>query len=476
MAISLQRLADLGLLRVVLEFCSDNGRIFISHTCLSLRGRITPFIPSKTCFKTLTPPKILPDLFDHKNGVYYITLPTTGLDVHFAMNMLGHVDLGHHGVRALRWLMTITKHKPALDTRKVFVARHMMIDDKVGLSHRQMQVVEQRLRDGRDAAMLVHDRQHWDIIKDMLFSNESIKRFIFYTSPNDNGESCYREVFEFLDNRACKTDYLDLSGPLTQATRNTFDLLASNLTGIMLRRMPNQHMLSLLSSIFMRPDAAKLECLQFESVSVGTNVLHIVLDILEVLVIKRFLLQSISFQSSGFSSIFAVISSACSVEKFFLRKCQLSLCEVVQCLFLPIVPESSITELYLSGTSIPEEAAQALGSCVESSKFLTTLALDGCDLGVKCVTAVVDGLERSSITDLDLGGAIIKGLAHKLFHFVALHRRIRYLSLDDCLLCKRSVKEYSEARKEYAKGDIPLKVSLERCRFVPKGEKCVIVF
>jgi hypothetical protein len=488
-------LNDLGLIRVILEYCRDNERILLSHTCGRIRRSVQNLIPSKTCFRTLTPPKILPELFDNINGVFSIPLPIADRDMNFIMYMLGQVDLGHTGVRALTWLIRVTCLKPIMDTRRTFVAKHMVediggdgdVDDddmddggedhiKLSLSRRQMSVVERRMKDNRDVAMLVHDKRHWDLLKDMLFTNKSIKRFIFYSKPEDNDEHCYNDVFRFLHDRPCDTDYLDMSGPLSPETMNSFGLLASGLTGIMIRRMPNTHSLSLLESIFIRPDEAKLSCLQFESVDMDENVHNVMLDMLEVLDINRLLVQSTSLPpGTGFSNMFAVIASSCSIEKLYIRKCKLSLCEVVQCTFLPVFADSTIQELYLSGTPIPEEAAQALALCM-GSKSLTTLGLNGCGLGVKCITAVVDALTQSSVSDLDLGGATLRGLAHNLFKVVGMYRRIRYLWLDECLLCKRSVKEYGNAIKEYKNKGIRLKVSLDKCRFVPRGEECLTVF
>ena len=454
-------LKDFGVLKRILGFCRDNDRIFLSHTCRDIRRTVSFWIPSKECFKTLTRPKILPEMFEERDSVFSLRTPTSTRDILFDMSMFGQVDLHRTGVKALTWLKTVTGTAPFIEGARVLVVRFFLDDpDCLSLTERQLLVLKTRFSDNRDNCLFLHDKSHWGIVRSMLKANSSIKRFIFYSSSSDVGDNCYAGVFRDLSRRKNKTEYLDLSGSLTSATIQEFPLLAWGLTGVMFRRLSNTAMAALLATIVSRPVEAKLDCLQFESVSLDASVESIALDILDTLPITKLLFSSTALPERGYLKVFSVLGSTSSVEKLILRKLDLSTCEVVQCLFLPTLLDSSITHLSLSRTHIPEEAADALAWCIEGSKFLGHLNLDGCGLGPVCMNLVVKAVEKTSLSSLNLGGNDIGEFSHKLFKSVGNNKKIRNLFLDQCRVCGRSSRELQWAHEQYRSVGEQMYVSL----------------
>lgn len=454
-------LKDFGVLKRIFEFCRDNDRVFLSHTCRDIRRTVSFWIPSKECFKTLTRPKILPEMFEENDGVFSLRVPTSSRDILFDMSMLGQVDLHQTGVKALTWLKTVTGTAPFIKGAHVLCTR-FFLSDRVSdcLTERQVLVLKRRFSDNRDSCLFLHQRGAWGVVRSMLTANSSIKRFIFYSSSSDVADNCYASVFRDLSRRESKTEYLDLSGSLTAATIEEFPLLAWGLTGVMLRRLSNTAMAALLSTIVSRPDEAKLDCLQFESVSLNAGVESIALDILDTLPITKLLFSNTALPERGYLKVFSVLGSTSSVEKMILRKLRLSPCEVVQCLFLPTLLDSSITDLSLSSTHIPEEAADALAWCIEGSKFLGHLNLDGCRLGPVCMNLVVKAVEKSSLSALNLGGSDIGEFSHKLFKSVGINKKLRNLFLDQCKVCGSSSRELQWAHEQYRSVGERLYVSL----------------
>lgn len=459
-------LKDFGVLKRIFGFCRDNDRVFLSHTCQDIRRTVSFWIPSKECFRTLTRPEILPEMFEEKDGVFSLRVPTSSRDILFDMSMLGQVDLQRTGVKALTWLKTVTGRSPFIEGARVLVARFFLDDCVSGdcltdcLTERQLLVLKKRFRDNRDECLFLHDKSHWGIVRSMLKANSSIKRFILYTSSSDVGDHCYARVFRELSRRQRTTEYLDLSGILTDATIQEFPLLAWGLTGVMLRRLSNPSMAALLATIISRPNEAKLDCLQFESVSLDASVESIALEILDTLPITKLLFSSTVLPERGYLKVFSVLGSTSSVEKLVLRKLRLSPCEVVQCLFLPTVSDSSITDLSLSRTHIPEQAADALAWCIEGSKFLRHLNLDGCGLGPVCMALVVKAVEKTSLSSLNLGGNDIGEFSHKLFESVGINKKLRNLFLDQCRVCGRSARELQWVHEQYRLDGDSLYVSL----------------
>lgn len=452
-------LHDFGVLKRIFGFCRDNDRVFLSHTCQDIRRTVSFWIPSKECFKTLTRPKILPEMFEEKDGVFFLRAPTSSRDILFDMSMLGQVDLHRTGVKVLSWLKTVTGAAPFIGGARVLVAR-FLLDDCDCLTERQLMVLKRRFSDNRDECLFLHDKSHWGIVRKMLKANSSIKRFIFYSSSSDVGVNCYASVFRELSERKKTTEYLDLSGILTDATIQEFPLLAWGLTGLMLRRLSNPSMAALLATIISRPNEARLECLQFESVYLDASVESFALEILDTLPITKLLFSSTALPERGYSKVFSVLGSTSSVWKLVLRKLHLSLCEVVHCLFLPTVSDSSITDLSLSMTHIPEQAADALASCIEGSRFLRHLNLYGCGLGPVCMSLVVKAVEKTSLSSLNLGGNVVGEFSHSLFKSVGINKKLRNLILDQCSVCGRSIGELQWAHEQYRSEGKQMYVSL----------------
>lgn len=460
---------EFGLLRTILEFCRDNERVFYSHTCKSARKAAKSWIPAKDVYRTLTRPKILPELFDEKNGVYSVELPKPRCDFHFLISMLGQTDIHNKGVLALKWFQLVSGVRPTMDTKRVLMLKFLIHDDD-SLSDRQVSILKTRFAEARDRSILVHDRRHWEIVLPMMKTNSSIRRFLFYRPASAlNEEMCYADVFRFLSSRECSTEYLDLSGRLSAATLNSFHLLAWGLTGMMLRRLSSDVIVSFLDTIMSRPNEAQFTCMQFDELSVGHGAENAILEVLDTLPMETLLLRKITFPERGFSRIFATIGNS-NLATLHIRRCELSSIEITQCLFLPTVADSSLTKLVLSGVLIPEEAAGALAFCVEESSFLRTLVLDGCGLGPKCVEMLVVGLKKSSLTTLNLGKNKLGEVAHRLFKNVGHRLTMINMILDLCSMCSNAVKDYRWAQKQYAYHGMELHVSLRECELVRKNK------
>ena len=452
-------LKDFGVLKRIFTFCRDDDRVFLSFTCRDIRRSACFWIPSKKCFKTLTRPKILPEMFEERDGVFSLRVPDSVRDTLFDMAMLGQVDLHRTGVKALAWLKTVTGTLPFIEGSRVLVAR-FLVDEADCLTDRQLLVLKRRFSDNRDSCLFVHDKWHWDVVRHMLKANSSIKRFIFYSPSECVADNCYARVFRDLHRRKSTTEYLDLSGSLSPATLQEFPLLAWGLTGVMLRRLTNASMEGILATIISRPNEAKLSCLQFESASLDASVESLALEILDTLHITKLLFNETVLPERGYLRVFSVLGGSTSVEKVLLRKLRLSLCEVVQCLFLPTVSDSTITDLSLSNTPIQEQAADALAWCIEGSKFLRHLDLEGCGLGPSCMKLVVKALEKASLVSLNLGRNDIGEFSHKLFQSVGISRSLRNLFLDSCTVCRRSTKELKWTHQQYLAVGEQLYVSL----------------
>lgn len=378
--------------------------------------------------------------------------------------MIGQTDIHNKGVLALKWFKVASGLMPTMDTKHVLMLK-FLLDGNDSLSHRQMSILRTRLAEGRDKSILVHDERHWEIVRPMLATNSSIRRFLFYRPTSAlalEEEMCYAEVFRFLSERSCVTEYLDLSGKLSAATLDSFHLLAWGLTGIMLRRLKIEVIVSFLDTIMSRPNEANLNCMQFDDVAMDYGAENIMLEILDTLPIEQLLLRKTTLPERGFSRVFSTVGNS-NLEMLHIRRCKLSTVEIVQCLFLPTVSDSSLTQLVLSGVFIPEEAAGALASCVEESAFLKTLALDGCRLGPQCVKMVVEGLKNSALTTLNLGNNHLGEEAHRLFRNIGKRRTMTNMVLDLCSMCKKSVKDYQWAKFQYSLHGEELHVSLRGC-------------
>lgn len=466
--ISFSVLHDFGVLRNICEFCQDNGRVFFSHTCVEVRCAVVQWIPTFTrnhpslsSFKTLTRPKVLPELFVEKNGVYSIDFPKTNTEFYFHLVMLGHSDIHRKGVQALKWFKAVTGKSPAMDTKRALIMKFLLSGDS--LSDRQMLVLKKRLEEGRDELMLVHDKKHWDIVRDMLMTNTSIDRFIFFSPRNSIKVNCYASIFQCLSKRVKKTEYLDLQGILSTQTLMAFPLVAFHLTSLMMRRLTSGLVSVLLATILSRPNDAKLEVLQFDSVSLGEESENQMLDILDTFSIKKLLFSDTTLTARGFTRVISVIGNS-DMDKVHFRQCKLGICEIVQCLFLPTVSDSCMKELVLELVHIPESAASALASCVESSNFLNTLSLEGCRLGPACVKMVIKGLKKSSLSTLNLGNNYLGEESHNLFINVGNCGTMRNLILDSASLCSHSSREYRWARSVYKNNDTELHVSVRNCK------------
>lgn len=469
--VSFTVLHDFGVLRNICEFCPDNTRVFFSHTCLQIRCAVVQWIPTftrndpcRSIFKTLTRPKVLPELFVEKNGVYSIACPKNNTDFYFNLFMLGQSDLHHHGVKALKWFKIVTGKTPAMDTKRALIMKFLLSgDEDESLSDGQLLVLKKRLGEGRDKLMLVHDMKHWDIVRDMLKTNTSINRFIFFSPRDSMRVNCYESIFEFLSERNVNTEYLDLQGKLSTQTLTAFPLVAFHLTCLMMRRLTAGVISVLLGIILGRPNDAKLEVLQFDSVVLDEQAENHMLDTLDTFLIKKVLLSDTTLTAGGFTRVISVLANS-EMDKVHFRQCKLGLCEIVQCLFLPTVSDSSIQELVLERVHIPESAANALASCVESSNFLKTLSLEGCRLGPRCVRMVVRGLKKSSLSTLNLGNNYLGEEAHNLFINVGKRGTMRNLILDSASICSHSVREYRWARSVYKNNNTELHVSVHKCR------------
>lgn len=469
--ISFTVLHDFGVLRNICEFCPDNGRVFFSHTCVDVRCAVVQWIPTFTRnhptlsrFKTLTRPKVLPELFVEKNGVYSIDFPKTNIEFYFQMFMLGHSDIHRKGVVALKWFKAVTGKTPAMDTKRALLMKFLLSGDKEkSLSDRQMLVLKKRLEEGRDELMLVHDMRHWDIVRDMLMTNTSIDRFILFSPRDSMKVNCYASIFECLSKRVVNTEYLDLQGILSTQTLIAFPLVAFHLTSLMMRRLSFGVISVLLATILSRPNDAKLEILQLDSVSLDEAAENYMLDILDTLPIKKLLISATTLPVRGFTRVISVVGNS-GMDKLHFRECKLGICEIVQCLFLPTVSDSSLKELVLERVHIPESAASALACCVESSNFLTTFSLQGCRLGPKCVQMVVEGLKKSSLSSLNLGSNDLGEESHNLFINVGKCGTMRNLILDSAGICSHAVREYRWARSVYKNNNTELHVSVRKCK------------
>lgn len=452
------------LLRIVLEFCRENERIFLSHTSCSNRKAITTWIPNLTEYRTLTRPKVLVEIFLVKNGVYTLGVPRNKRELHFNMSMLANVDIHARGVSVFRWFQIITGLTPVLDTKRVLVTK-CLGDQEISLTERQILILKRRLEGGLDKRLMVDDRVHWEFIRNMLENNSSISRFVFSGNRQDIGVNCFADIFVHLSQRSCVTEYLDISGPLSFDTIQSFHHLAWGLTGIMLRRCLSATILSMMNIVISRPNEASLTCLQFESCHLDSNAQEPILSILDTLSVETLVFSKTTLRRLGYSKVLAVIGNS-TLKKLFFRKCVLSLTEIVQCLFLPTIPDSCLLQLSLTYMFIPEEAASALMSCLETSSFLTLLSLEGCVLKPNCLRALVSGLKKSSLAKLNLTSTNIGCFAHKLFKNLTIKMNLRTLILDKCTICSRSEKDYRGTMLAYRQRRIQLVVSLKNCNVV----------
>lgn len=462
--VSFTVLHDFGVLRNICDFCRDNERVFFSHTCVEVRGAVVQWIPSLSSFKTLTRPKVLPELFEEKNGVYSVAFPKNNIEFYFQLFMLGHSDIDRKGVKALKWFKAVTGKTPQMDTKRALIMKFLLSgDEEKSLSDRQMLVLKKRLEAGRDELMLVHDTRHWDIVRDMLMTNTSIDRFILFSPRNSMKVNCYESIFLSLSERAVETKYLDLQGILSTRTLIAFPRVAFHLTSLMMRRLTSGVISVLLATILSRPNDANLHGLYFDSVSLDEEAENHMLDILDTLPIKKLLLSDTTLTARGFTRVVSVLGNS-DMDKVHFRQCKLGICEIVQCLFLPTVSGSSLQELVLERIHIPDSAAGALASCVESSHFLNTLSLEGCRLGARCVEMVVEGLKKSSLSSLNLGDNYLGEETHNLFINIGKRGTMRNLILDFATICSHSVKEFRWARSLYKNNDTELHVSVRKCK------------
>lgn len=452
---------DFGFLRTILECCRDNERVFLSHTCSSIREVVSPWIPTKHVYRTLTRPKILPELFDEKDGVFSIGLPETKCEHYFNMTMLKHADIHKKGIQAFKWFQVVTGARPSWALVSMFAMRFMWDeDDNESLNARQMLVLRKRFEGNRDNCLLLHDKRHWDLARGPLMKNTSIKRIVLYSAKTDVGVNCYDHIFRALSRRNCPTEYLDLSGRLSNNTVGSFPLVAFDLTGIMLRRVENPVVVNLLNIILSRPNDAKLVWLQLEQTKLDVVVQEVVLNVLDILPISKLLFSNCRFPPMGLLKVISLLGSSMELERLFIRRCKLSVSETVGSLMLPTMKDSSIVELSLTGIEIAEEAAEALELCVGGCVFLHTLSLDECDLGPRCMTSVVRGLKKSTLSSLSLKNNNIGELAHALFYNVGEAGSMRNLFLDGCTLCSRSAAELQSLTKTYRRRGTTLYVSM----------------
>lgn len=459
MDVSFPTLKDFGVLKNILLHCKDNERIFFSHTSKSVRQVVVNWIPTLKCYRTLTPPRHLPDLFDKKNGVYVIEYPHDQLDFNFKIAMLGQCDLFHNGVKALKWFRVASGLTPALETSRLIMTTFLM--KSKSLSDKQLLVLKQRFRSNMDECLFVPNMEHWGLIRNLMEMNESINRFVLFSKSE---VTCYAEVFNFLSQRENKTEYIDISGNLTQATIESFYLVARDLTGVMLRDLSSPTMLHLLDTILVNTHEERLTSLQFDSVLIESSVQDIVIEVLQTFDIAKILFSKVSIAERGFTRFLSVLCDT-SLKKLHFRKCELSACETIQCLFLPTMKDSRLKELVLTGVKIPEVAAEALASCVEAHNFLHTLDLEGTKLGPECVRLLVKALRKSSLSTLNLKGNDIGELGHKLFRNIGTCGTLRELVIDACHFCRRSMKDYKWAKARYDESSLDLHVSVFGCKF-----------
>lgn len=464
---------DYGTLRIIAEFLRDNERVFFSHTCQSARSGLVHWIPTFERYKTLTTPEFLPELFVKKNGTYTMEPPETSCEFNFQMLMLPQSDINHKGVRAFKWFQfAVAKSLPPMfNTERALWLKFLLgFDKNEGLTDRQLLVLKRRLESGKDEMMYVHDMRHWDIVRDMFMGNISINRLVFFSPISATNVNCYGDVFVDLSKRWKKTRYLDLQGKLSMRTLLAFPLVASDLICLTLRRIEYSAVSSLLSTILIRPQDAMLESLQVDAVTLDRHAENYLLDTLDTLPISSLLFSNTTLTRRGFSRTLSVIGNS-RVKKLQFRECRLNICEVVQAVFLPTIPDSALEELVFHGVDIAEEAASALASCVESSNFLNKLSVEGCDLGPVCVKMLVEGLKSSSLSTLNLVGNDLGEEAHNLFFNVGVCGTMRNLFIDSCRICSHSIQDFRRARSLYREGNLELHVSAKGCKLA-LGPSC----
>lgn len=387
-----------GLLQDILRLCRDNERVFFSHTCTKVRSQVSPWIPSRTSFKTLTRPLVLDKLFDSKNGVYSMQTPNTKSDIYFAMAMMGHTDLHQKGLCAMRWLVDVSS-QPFLDTRKIVVTRYF--PDNVGeMITKQKMVLYQRLEGSLDKSIVFNDLIHWDLVQDSLFKNTAITKCID-NRTNNQDDLCYGAALNFLSRRNCPIRTLDFSGKVSDETLYSFHRVAWGLNDMAMRNMPCNQVSLILGIISSHPLDSLLVNLHIDGLIWDTGVESSIMETVDLIDVKTLSITNCIFSDRGFVALMSVLSTS-RVSKLSFRKSSLSACDVATALFAPSISDSYIVELSLSGVHVPDSVSSTLFASVAGENSLRKLAWAGSDLGHDCVSALVEALKTSSLVVLDV--------------------------------------------------------------------------
>ena len=442
--------------RNILEFCKDNERLFFSHTCVKNRQLVSPWVPSRTVFRTLTAPNVLPSLFSSDGGVFSINIPESYCDLSFLMCMLGHVDLDDRGLYSLKWFNHVRSHRISTDTKRSLVTG--FLPRNVLSNNRHYLTLRERMRDNLDKTIVFQTKNKWRLCRSFLDLNFSIDRFVFYRT--DSAKICYSDVFRYISLRN-SVQYIDISGDMSDDSFGNFGLLFGTLKGVALRNMPESTLDTLLDII----SGIDSEC--FRSLLIQGANFSMSMEILLSSIMNTFTMENLSifestFSRNGFIDMLSR-SSLCYPTKLSLKKCSLFSGDVISCLFATTIFSSKIKELFISGNHIPESAGSVLYSCVSGNQLhkLKKLSIANCNLGQDCLIALSDGLITSRLTSLNIGSNNLGEASHNIFTNIGGHLKIKSLYIDNCELCAESSVDLEILFQTYKSSNRTILVSMK---------------
>jgi len=444
------------LLRNILVFNKDNERISYSHTCTVNRKLVSRWVPDRNVFRTLTIPKVLPSLFHNRGGIYCIDIRRSTGDLCFVMSMLGHTDLHRKGVSGIKWFNSVTKSNMEIDAKRSVIARFLL----PSFQENDL-ILRERFLDNYDKSIIVQDKKEWRFVKPLLGINDSIVKFIF--PRKDLSKICYYDIFEFISKRN-SVKFIDITGDLSDESFEQFYPLFETLHGVAFRNTPT-YTLDTLLSIVCGEASGEFKSLLLEGSNLSDSSITLILNILSVTdVVKLNIIRS-SFPRNGFVKLLSAIGES-SITRISFRKCKLSPEDIVSCLFLPSVRVGT-KELSLAGIHIPECASSVMYSCV-SKQFdfsLNRLSLENCNLGKNCLYSLAEGLLTSHIQYLDISFNDLGEISHKIFENIGVECSLKYLCIDNCVLCPYSRKELNNTINTYRLMNMSLSVDMKNVRF-----------
>ena len=420
--------------KLILEYCDDGQRIYMSWACRIMRAGISPFIPCRSDFRTLTVPTFLPGFFHQSHdGVWSISRPQDMRNNSFFVSMIHHVGQNvTPGVSILAWLsMTITVIPGSVLLEKTILSHLMMSDDK------RKGMLIGRILDNTDHCINLDSGTIWELIENALRKNTSIKSFIFKSTPSP--QSSYLKVFRFLGQRQEVTAvrYIDISGPITAEELSLFPVFSQELQGVAFRNFDTYTLVE--ACAILSDNALGLQSLEIDGTTLDENIEQTIVHLMGDLSIDKVVISNCTLNVGVFMKLMSVFTES-PLDMLGFHRVHLAEPELAVLFFLPCIERSAITELVLTQMTIPDTIcmASSIYTCLVSSKNLTHLNLYRSGLGKQCVSAVIEALPMSRLQRLNLASADIGDKVFGLYRHVVEQGKMEVLHLDRCKLPRAS--------------------------------------